>query len=677
MNGLKERVGSGYVAIPILVALRGARAPGAAGDRDAAWTERIAAAARLDADGAAALREWLNDAAPAAGADDARLACGDAIPTDILEPYRFEPDARAFFDDAFRECLNRWSRRLLEQDGATWLSDVVLVPFLVAAARARESAPSCEARSIRALADAFGADLRRLLDASRVLDDGDIGDIGAMRASLECVTSFRDGLLHADRRLSNGAPAACRPQVCAAAYEDLEAAVLRRFDASANARAGRRPRYLAFVGGEDRDLPERLVERIVRQGEPRNGGGTGVEPPRIVIPRADAAPADDSAQPDPAAAFGVDAIDDVLPVCVLSGVDDAAAIRRLRALLVRGAHAAVVLACHGLPAASAALPDAWAAARPARMLRLLGFGAARDAQAFLVDMAADGLFARTPPIGYPRASRARRATLGEFEARDYRVRPAAPHDLPALQALELACWPAALRMPEATLAARVGRHAAGQFVLELDAREAAAGPRRLAGVIYSQRIASVRALDGVDADTVDRLHEDGGPVIQLLAVNVDPACQSRRLGDQLLEFMLQRCAALADVESLVAVTLCRDFHKHASMPIDDYLRLRNAFGFLADPILRFHELHGARIERPMPGYRPRDARNAGFGVLVSYDLARRARNEAGTRAPPRRRAPSGTRRRPRTRTRWMLSSRPKSAASWAAAPSSPTPAICR
>ncbi len=372
MNGLKERVGSGYVAIPILVALRGARAPGAAGDRDAAWTERIAAAARLDADGAAALREWLNDAAPAAGADDARLARGDAIPTDILEPYRFEPDARAFFDDAFRECLNRWSRRLLEQDGATWLSDVVLVPFLVAAARARESAPSCEARSIRALADAFGADLRRLLDASRVLDDGDIGDIGAMRASLECVTSFRDGLLHADRRLSNGAPAACRPQVCAAAYEDLEAAVLRRFDASANARAGRRPRYLAFVGGEDRDLPERLVERIVRQGEPRNGGGTGVEPPRIVIPRADAAPADDSAQPDPAAAFGVDAIDDVLPVCVLSGVDDAAAIRRLRALLVRGAHAAVVLACHGLPAASAALPDAWAAARPARMLRLLG-----------------------------------------------------------------------------------------------------------------------------------------------------------------------------------------------------------------------------------------------------------------------------------------------------------------
>ncbi|MHA7188582.1 hypothetical protein ACX84Q_35165, partial [Burkholderia pseudomallei] len=201
-----------------------------------------------------------------------------------------------------------------------------------------------------------------------------------------------------------------------------------------------------------------------------------------------------------------------------------------------------------------------------------------------------------------------------------------------LQALELACWPAALRMPEATLAARVGRHAAGQFVLELDAREAAAGPRRLAGVIYSQRIASVRALDGVDADTVDRLHEDGGPVIQLLAVNVDPACQSRRLGDQLLEFMLQRCAALADVESLVAVTLCRDFHKHASMPIDDYLRLRNAFGFLADPILRFHELHGARIERPMPGYRPRDARNAGFGVLVSYDLARRARNEAGAPA---------------------------------------------
>lgn len=43
--------------------------------------------------------------------------------------------------------------------------------------------------------------------------------------------------------------------------------------------------------------------------------------------------------------------------------------------------------------------------------------------------------------------------------------------------------------------------------------------------------------------------------------------------------------------------------------------------------MRFHELHGARIERLVAGYRPADHDNAGQGVLVRYDLACRQRQE--------------------------------------------------
>jgi acyl carrier protein len=55
--------------------------------------------------------------------------------------------------------------------------------------------------------------------------------------------------------------------------------------------------------------------------------------------------------------------------------------------------------------------------------------------------------------------------------------------------------------------------------------------------------------------------------------------------------------------------------------------LRNERGRLVDTVLRFHEQHGAAIERAVPSYRPSDEVNQGFGVLVKYDIHRRRRNE--------------------------------------------------
>ncbi|PNW89214.1 hypothetical protein CF641_38440, partial [Burkholderia pseudomallei] len=76
-------------------------------------------------------------------------------------------------------------------------------------------------------------------------------------------------------------------------------------------------------------------------------------------------------------------------------------------------------------------------------------------------------------------------------------------------------------------------------------------------MIYSQRIASVRALDGVDADTVDRLHEDGEQLAHMRAVPVSPACHSGRMGSQLPAFRWQRSAACAAVDTRDADTSCR------------------------------------------------------------------------------------------------------------------------
>ena len=146
---------------------------------------------------------------------------------------------------------------------------------------------------------------------------------------------------------------------------------------------------------------------------------------------------------------------------------------------------------------------------------------------------------------------------------------------------------------------------------------------RLVGAIYSQRIAAVDALRTVDCDSVASLHREDGRIVQLLAVNVLPEVQNLGLGDQLLEFMLQYCAVRPAVERIVAVSLCREYHLQADLPMEQYIQARDDLGLLRDPILRFHEAHGGRITGLCPGYRPRDAANQGHGVLVEYDLQRR------------------------------------------------------
>ncbi|MGD9824675.1 GNAT family N-acetyltransferase [Desulfobacter sp.] len=248
--------------------------------------------------------------------------------------------------------------------------------------------------------------------------------------------------------------------------------------------------------------------------------------------------------------------------------------------------------------------------------------------AFLAAAARAGLFPQTPPNISPGASL---ASLGLFHARDYRIRHARMEDLAVLEDLERRCWSQALQTPGDELAHRLDTFPEGQFVLVLD--------NTITGVIYSQRIPHADALRGARSDSVSMLHQAQGPVAQLLAVNIDPQYQERQLGDQLLEFILQYFSVTPGIESVVAVTLCRNYHRQKEMDknpplgLEQYIKKRDARGLLHDPILRFHELHGADISGLIPGYRPKDTKNEGFGVLAIYDIRKRRRKEANLSLP--------------------------------------------
>jgi len=252
-----------------------------------------------------------------------------------------------------------------------------------------------------------------------------------------------------------------------------------------------------------------------------------------------------------------------------------------------------------------------------------------EANHFLLAAAQAGLFARDERIRrFPKTLAFTRMTLTQFEKRPYRIRWARPDDMPALERLERECWDAALRAPDPVLRARVEKYPQGQLVLELEGQ--------VVGAIYSQRLRDAGALAGATAEAVDALHADGGPVVQLLGVNIAPNAQHLRLGDRLLEFMLQYCALSNDVEAVVGVTRCKEYVRHAHLPIEHYTTLKDEHGLSVDPVLRFHQIHGAEIGEPVPGYRVRDVDNRGFGVMVRYDVRNRIRQDAfleGAEAP--------------------------------------------
>lgn len=234
-----------------------------------------------------------------------------------------------------------------------------------------------------------------------------------------------------------------------------------------------------------------------------------------------------------------------------------------------------------------------------------------SAEAFITLAASVGLFNRYAVKRYPAVSDFCDVALHCLSKRDYIIRHAVENDLARLNELEKLCWKHT-RTSRQRIMARLKKYPRGQFVLEKDGQ--------VLGVVYSQRIADVEVLKKYNAANVHELHEESGSIVQLLAINVDPQVQNLGYGDQLLEFMLQRCSLITGVRRVVGVTLCKNFGLSGERSFERYIRRQ---GGGQDPVLAFHEAHGASIVAPVASYRPQDGDNRGYGVLVEYDLLNR------------------------------------------------------
>ena len=234
-----------------------------------------------------------------------------------------------------------------------------------------------------------------------------------------------------------------------------------------------------------------------------------------------------------------------------------------------------------------------------------------SAEAFITLAASAGLFNDGCVKRYPRTSDPCRISFHRFIKRDYVVRHATEADLERLCQLEKLCWQHT-RTSRKQIRLRLQQYPQGQFVLEKNGKAL--------GVIYSQRIESADQLMACNAEDVYKLHQPSGPIIQLLAVNIDPQTQNAGYGDQLLEFMLQRCSLMTGIERVVGVTLCKNYNSTTGQSFEQYIQQS---GRSQDPVLAFHQAHGAEVVKVIPGYRPQDHANLSNGVLVAYDILHR------------------------------------------------------
>ncbi|MGY6235982.1 type I polyketide synthase [Burkholderia ambifaria] len=248
-----------------------------------------------------------------------------------------------------------------------------------------------------------------------------------------------------------------------------------------------------------------------------------------------------------------------------------------------------------------------------------------DAGTFHQALASAGLYPDRESLRrYPSVTPFSRIVLQRVHPKPFAIRTLQPDDIPALLEIDARCWPEPLRLSREAIEQRHRRFPEGQFVVEYQGR--------VVGVLYTQRIDDLDAVLGRRHADYAEAHVANGRYWQLISISAHPDFPSLALGDQLLEHALDLAALTAGVETVYGITRCLSFISQ-SETMDAYIGLRDAHGHPVDPLLRFHHLHGASIERVVPGARPEDLDNGGDGVLIRYELSARFR-AAGAAALP-------------------------------------------
>lgn len=201
-----------------------------------------------------------------------------------------------------------------------------------------------------------------------------------------------------------------------------------------------------------------------------------------------------------------------------------------------------------------------------------------------------------------------------FLERKYRIRIAREDDIEILNHLEDVCWTEGTRTEEKEILQRLTDTACLNLVIEYE--------DKVVGVIYTQRILAEN-MKRVNSLQLEKYRTNSGNCIQAIALNILPEYQNLGLGFDLLEFALVYFSLDETVKTVCAVTRCRDYIKSDFASQTEYMKNIFHDGVFDDPILKFHQLHGAKILGLIPNYRPMDTDNQGYGVLVQYQIKER------------------------------------------------------
>jgi RimJ/RimL family protein N-acetyltransferase len=202
--------------------------------------------------------------------------------------------------------------------------------------------------------------------------------------------------------------------------------------------------------------------------------------------------------------------------------------------------------------------------------------------------------------------------------RNFKIRLAELSDMPALERLEKLGWAEELRAEAAVLKRRLETSPTTNLVYTVDGD--------VVGVLYMQRIPDIETISQESFMGVSDAHDPDGKIIQLIAIIADPAFRGDGIGNELRSFALHLARLDPTVQTVVAVTRCRDYKKFNGT-MEEYVE-QHVAGSLIDPILSFHTDYGAKVVS-LPLWRPEDVDNKGIGVLIQYDLTTVLKGDGG------------------------------------------------
>lgn len=112
-------------------------------------------------------------------------------------------------------------------------------------------------------------------------------------------------------------------------------------------------------------------------------------------------------------------------------------------------------------------------------------------------------------------------------------------------------------------------------------------------------------------------HTPGGDTLYVSSLGVSPRFRGLRLGQTLVDFA-KEYAIRAGCKQVALGCRIPDYHQHANVPVEQYIRMRREDGQLLDNELRFYSRCGMTFIKPLPEYMSgddADPQSLNYGVL--------------------------------------------------------------